>query len=46
MWKTMQPSSTLLSGTYVLVILTENGSIRNVRNLSSIIYSAMEQATG
>ena len=33
-------------GTYVLVILTENGSIRNVRNLSSIIYSAMEQATG
>ena len=33
-------------GTYVLVILTENGSIRNVRNLSSIVYTAMEQATG
>ena len=33
-------------GTYVLVILTENGSVRNIRNLSSIIYSAMEQATG
>ena len=33
-------------GTYVLVILTENGSIRNIRNLSSIIYTAMEQATG
>lgn len=33
-------------GTYVLVILTENGSIRNVRNLSSVVYSAMEQATG
>ena len=33
-------------GTYVLVILTENGSIRNIRNLSSIIYAAMEQATG
>lgn len=33
-------------GTYVLVILTENGSIRNVRNLSSLVYSAMEQATG
>lgn len=33
-------------GTYVLVILTENGSIRNVRSLSSLVYSAMEQATG
>ena len=32
-------------GTYVLVILTENGSIRSIRNLSSIIYAAMEQAT-
>ena len=32
-------------GTYVFVVLTQNGSIRNIRALSALVYSAMEQAT-